>query len=81
VRVGESQVRQFSSPQLYSAAAVKILGTAGIPPRDILADAFQKVIERAARGELRIDVEQVSLTDVEDAWRCNGRGRRLVLVP
>lgn len=43
-------------------------------------DAFQQVMTRAARGELRIDVEQVSLVDVENAWQRDSRGRRFVLI-
>jgi hypothetical protein len=44
-------------------------------------DAFQQVMTRAARGELRIDVEQVSLEDLENAWQRDSRGRRFVLIP
>jgi hypothetical protein len=36
---------------------------------------------RAARGELRIDVEQVSLDEVENAWQRDEHRRRLVLIP
>jgi hypothetical protein len=36
---------------------------------------------RAARGELRIDIEQVSLEDVESAWQRDSGGRRFVLIP
>jgi hypothetical protein len=44
-------------------------------------DAFQQVMTRAAGGELRIDVEQIPLAEVESAWQREGRGRRLVFIP
>jgi hypothetical protein len=46
-----------------------------------LMDAFQQVMAGAARGELRIEVEQVPLDQVESAWQRDGHGRRLVLIP
>jgi NADPH:quinone reductase-like Zn-dependent oxidoreductase len=82
IQVGESAGSTVSLPAaVLRSSAVTILGTAGIPPRDVLTDAFQQVMARAARGELRIDVEQVSLEDVENAWQRDSRGRRLVLIP
>ncbi len=82
VQVGESAGQTISlQAAVLRSSALTILGTAGIPARDTLMDAFQQVMTRAVRGELRIDVERVSLTYVEDAWRRDGRGRRLVLVP
>src|SRR5258708_26172898 len=37
------------------------LGTAGIPPREVLVDAMQQVMARAARGELRMETERDNL--------------------
>jgi NADPH:quinone reductase-like Zn-dependent oxidoreductase len=82
VQVGES-----AGPTVSLLAAVlrstplSILGTAGIPPRDILMDAFEQVMTRAARGELRVDVEQFPLDEVENAWQRDQNGRRIVLIP
>lgn len=82
VQVGESAGRAISlNAAVLRSCALTILGTAGIPPRDALIDAFGQVMTRAARGELRIDVEQISLEDVENAWRRDSRGRRFVLIP
>ncbi len=58
-----------------------IRGTAGIPPPQLLTEAFDAVMRYAARGDLRIETERVRLADVEDAWRRNPRGRRIVLIP
>jgi NADPH2:quinone reductase len=82
IQVGESAGPTISLPAaVLRSTALIILGTAGIPSSDILIDAFQQVMTRAARGELRIEVEQVSLGDVENAWQREQCGRRIVLVP
>jgi NADPH2:quinone reductase len=82
VQVGESAGQTISlHAAVLRSTALAILGTAGIPPRDVLVDAFQQVTSRAASGELRIDVEQVPLAQVENAWQRNEHGRRLVFIP
>lgn len=82
VQVGESAgATILLSAAVLRSTPLSILGTAGIPPRDILMDAFQQVMTRAARGELRVDVEQVPLKEVENAWQRDQNGRRIVLIP
>jgi len=82
VQVGESAGPTVSLPAaVLRSCALTILGTAGIPPRDGLVEAFQQVTSRAASGELRIDVEKVPLAEVENAWQRNEHGRRLVFSP
>jgi NADPH:quinone reductase-like Zn-dependent oxidoreductase len=82
VQVGESAGATISLPAaVLRSTPLSILGTAGIPSPDILMDAFQQVMTGAARGELRIEVEQVPLDQVESAWRRGGHGRRIVLIP
>jgi NADPH2:quinone reductase len=82
VQVGESAGPTISLPAaVLRSRALTILGTAGIPPRDILADAFQKVMGRAASGELQVDTERVPLADIENAWGRDQRGSRLVVIP
>jgi NADPH2:quinone reductase len=82
VQVGESAGPTISLPAaVLRSTALTILGTAGIPPRDVLEDAFQQVMTLAARRELRIDIERVPLSDVENAWQREVRGHRLVIVP
>jgi hypothetical protein len=58
-----------------------ILGTAGIPSREVLVDAMQQVMTRAARGELRIETERVALADIESVWQRPESGRRIVVIP
>jgi len=82
VQVGESAGPTMSlSAAVLRSTAVTILGTAGIPPRNILVDALQKVMTGAASGELQVDTERVPLADIENAWERDRRGSRLVIIP
>lgn len=82
VQVGESAAPTITLPAaVLRSTAVTILGTAGIPPPDVLVDAFQQVMAHAANGEIQIETETVPLADVENAWKRNQPGRRLVIIP
>lgn len=83
VQVGESAGPTISLPaSVLRSTALTILGTAGIPAREVLVDAMQQVMARAARGQLRIETERVPLADIEDAWQRPGQsGRRMVIIP
>ena len=83
VQVGESAGPTISLPAaVLRSTALTIFGTAGIPPRDVLVEAMQQVMARAARGELRIETERVRLEDIERAWERQGEsGRRIVVIP
>lgn len=82
VEVGES-----AGPSVVLQAAslrstrLTIMGTAGIPPVDILVNAFNQVIAHGASGELRVDVERVPLAEVEAAWERQPHGKRIVIMP
>ncbi len=81
VQVGESAGTTLSLPAaVLRSTALTILGTAGIPPGDILNDAYHQVMARAAEGKLRVETERVPLAQVEDAWQRQDR-RRLVIIP
>lgn len=83
VQAGESAGAAISLPAAaLRSTALTILGTAGIPSRDLLTSVFQEVMNRAAAGELRVETEQAPLADIEEAWsRPDAGGRRLVIVP
>ena len=83
VQVGESAGPTIALPAaVLRSTALTILGTAGIPPREVLVDAMQQVMARAARGELRMETERVPLADIERAWQRQGEsGRRIVVIP
>jgi NADPH:quinone reductase-like Zn-dependent oxidoreductase len=83
VQVGESAGPTIMLPAAaLRSTALTIVGTAGIPKREVLVEAMDQVMARAARGELRIETERVALEDIEKVWvRKEESGRRIVLVP
>jgi NADPH2:quinone reductase len=82
VQVGESAGSTISlRAAVLRGTPLTILGTAGIPPRDILVESFQQVMAYAARGDLRIETERVPLAQIENAWQQDPHGRRLVIIP
>jgi len=83
VQAGESAGPTISLPAaVLRSTPLTIQGTAGIPSREILLDAMQQVLSRAARGELRIETEQVPLADIETVWQRPAQsGRRIVVIP
>jgi NADPH2:quinone reductase len=66
------------------SSGVEIYGSGGggiIPPK-VTFDTLPKIWELAVAGKLRIDVEPVPLSDIENAWqRQDLHGRRLVVIP
>ena len=82
VQVGESAGSTISLPAaVLRSAALTILGTAGIPPHDVLSDALHRVLSCAANGELLIDTDRVPLAEIEGFWGRSSAGRRLVVIP
>jgi NADPH:quinone reductase-like Zn-dependent oxidoreductase len=82
VQVGESAAPTISlSAAVLRSTALTILGTAGIPSREVLLDAFREVMAYVAKGELHIDTERVPLAEIENAWQRDQSGRRLVIIP
>ena len=82
VQVGESAGATIALPAaVLRSTALTILGTAGIPAREVLVDAMQQVMTRATRGELRIETERVALTEIESVWGRPESGRRMVVIP
>ena len=82
VQVGESAGPTIAlRAAVLRSTALTILGTAGIPSRDVLVAAMHQVLDWGAAGTLRIETDQVPLADIEKAWTRAERGRRLVVVP
>jgi len=83
VQVGESAGATIALPAaVLRSTALTILGTAGIPSREVLVDAMRQVMERAARRELRIETQRVALVEIEQAWmRKEDGGCRMVVTP
>jgi NADPH2:quinone reductase len=82
VQVGESAGPTISlAAAVLRSTALTILGTAGIPSRDVLVRAMQQVMAHAVSGELHVETERVPLADVESAWQREQPGCRLVIIP
>lgn len=82
VQVGEAAGPRISLPAaVLRSTPLTIMGTAGIPPMNILVEALQKVGAHAASGELQIEIERVPLAEIEEAWQREVPGRRLVVIP
>ena len=81
VQVGESAAPTITLPAaVLRSTSLTMLGTAGIPPRDVLVEAFQQVMAHAAKGNLHIDTEKVPLAEIENAWQRDQLRRRLVIM-
>jgi NADPH2:quinone reductase len=82
VQAGESAGATISlQAAVLRSTALTILGTAGIPPRNTLADALQKVLAYGATGELQINTERIPLADIENVWKRDQKRSRLVIIP
>ncbi|HEY7403303.1 MAG TPA: zinc-binding alcohol dehydrogenase family protein [Candidatus Angelobacter sp.] len=82
VQAGESAAPAITLPAaVLRSTALTIMGTAGIPARDVLGDALQQVMAHAAKRDLHIDTERVPLADIENSWLRDQPGRRLVIIP
>lgn len=81
VQVGENAGPVITLPAaVLRSTALTILGTAGVPPRDVLMDAWGKVMSLAASGEIHVDTERVRLADIENVWGRDPQGSRFVIV-
>ncbi len=82
LQVGESAGPAISLPAaVLRSTALTILGTAGMPPRDVLVAAMHQVFAWGAAGTIHIDTESVPLSQIEQAWQRTERSRRLVVIP
>jgi len=82
LQVGESAGPNISLPAaVLRSTALTILGTAGMPAREVLVAAMQQVLAWGAAGTLRVETEQVPLTEIEHVWPRTERSRRLVVIP
>jgi NADPH2:quinone reductase len=52
-------------------------------PFDVLAEHYRRLVEHAVAGDIRLDVVQIPLDSITDAWRRQAEGARakLVVVP
>jgi NADPH2:quinone reductase len=52
-------------------------------PREVVREEYERLVQYALAGEIRVDVERVSLDDVAEAWerQAAGADAKLVVVP
>jgi NADPH:quinone reductase len=63
--------------------SLAIFGLVYAVPSDVLAEHYPRLVDHAVAGHIRLDVEQISLESITDAWRRQAEGARakLVVVP
>jgi NADPH:quinone reductase-like Zn-dependent oxidoreductase len=84
VQAGEMAGPTITLPgAVLRSAGLEILGlgTGTMPPTDVITAMLRELLELMASGQLRIDVERVPLSAVEQVWGRDQHGRRPVFVP
>jgi NADPH:quinone reductase-like Zn-dependent oxidoreductase len=56
-------------------------GSGSAPPAEMFVEARRQLMSNVTSGKLRIETDKIPVADIEDAWRSEPRGRRLVIVP
>jgi Zn-dependent alcohol dehydrogenase len=80
VEVGESAGKTINLPGVtLRSIDLTLLGSGfGSAPLDRIFAAIPRLFSMASAGSLKVDAEQVPLSDVERAWNRVERGRRIV---
>lgn len=81
VQIGEAAGSHISlSAQTLRTSGVEMTGAGNIPP-DVVPEALQQVWEWIKEDTLHIDIEEVPLQNIAEAWQRNPQGKRIVIVP
>jgi NADPH:quinone reductase-like Zn-dependent oxidoreductase len=82
VQVGESAAPSICLPAaVLRSTALTILGTAGIPPGDVIAKAVQQIMADGAAGKLQVITTCIPLAEIESAWEHSRSSARIVVIP
>ncbi len=85
IQVGQLAGTEVTLPApLVRSKALDVRGMAGFhASRAVRQAAYLALTGHAARGELAVDLEEIPLAEVQDAWRrqAAGPGTKLVLIP
>jgi NADPH:quinone reductase-like Zn-dependent oxidoreductase len=86
VEVGNMSGQEITLPApLIRSVSLNILGfSVAHPPIDLRREAYLKLTEHAAAGDIDVELEEVPLDDIADAWERQQQprgGPKIVLVP
>jgi NADPH:quinone reductase-like Zn-dependent oxidoreductase len=85
IQIGDSAGTTIDLPGvMLRAAELHIMGFRYFTASEqVRHDAYRRLTEHAARGDISVDVIPLALDEVDDAWRAQKRGAsaKLVLVP
>jgi len=83
IQIGDGASPVISLPaEVLRSSAVTLTGSGGFAPPAVQGEAYGKLVGFAAQGTLKVAVEELPLSQVEEAWvRGDRDGRRLVLIP
>jgi NADPH2:quinone reductase len=82
VQAGEAAGATIQLPAAaLRSAALTLMGTAGVPTAEVVSAALKQVLDHAREGRLRIETEQLPLSQLEAAWNQPSGSRRLVFRP
>jgi NADPH:quinone reductase-like Zn-dependent oxidoreductase len=82
IEIGSSAGPTITLPgAALRSSGLEIYGSGGgSVPRQAIAEAIPEILERAARGELKLETQNVPLSEVEATWNAK-EGKRVVFVP
>jgi NADPH:quinone reductase-like Zn-dependent oxidoreductase len=80
---GAGSEATLDSPPVRGKMLVIMGHTNFAAPPEVKRDAYRRLAEAAAAGEVRVEVDSLGLEDVQEAWRRleSGSHRKIVLVP
>lgn len=82
IEIGSSAGPTIALPgAALRSSGLEIYGSGGgSVPRQAIAEAIPEILERAARGELKLETKKVPLSEVEATWNAK-EDKRVVFVP
>ena len=80
IQIGEAAGSTISlSAETLRTSGVEMTGAGNIPP-EVLPEAVKQVWEWIKEHKLQIDIEEVPLKDIAEAWQRKTEGKRIVIV-
>ena len=81
MQIGEAAGSAISlAAEMLRTSGVEMTGAGNIAP-EVVPEALKQVWEWIKENTLQIDIEEVPLKDIADAWQRTAEGKRIVIVP